>query len=569
LAWADRRSALVGSATTALVCLPIAADLLGSDRRRPFGYVAADFFYYAVVAENMAASGVPSYDGERATNGFHPLWQLILAAARALTKLFGADRDVMLPVSVWLCLVLMVGGVILLLAAWRQAGRGVPAVFVVLPVGIYSLVLSPLWWAWDSRMAARYAHGEGAMPLNGTLWSYVNGMESALVILAYGAVSYWYVARPVWSDRRRAAVFGGLLSVLTLARLDHGLIAGVLFGVAALRARPRLAHAGVVCVGAAAFAVPVLAYLGWNQANFGSPVPMSGRIKSTFPELALDVTNLVQTAQRLAPIELVYRYAQLLLPLAVAVVCVIAAVRAGHRRAPEQAHRDLLIATAVGTILLCSYNLLFVGIAEQGHWYVPVPTLFVSLAVFHAVGDQRWLAWLEASPRRTCLLLVGSMAVCAVYFVGLHRQPDYHRRYASFYFDHAPRLVQFYRERGAEPRLFEADDGIVAFATGYPALSGTGLALDREGYDYYLRGKLGDLALARGHDRLTSLYYFNFTRFVPEQADRLIERFQISPAPGLEARLEYSDPGAGVGVVRVDRDGVGGDRRARPFDEGG
>ena len=39
-----------------------------------------DAFYYLLIARNFAQSGIPTFDGIHATNGFHPLWMLMLAA---------------------------------------------------------------------------------------------------------------------------------------------------------------------------------------------------------------------------------------------------------------------------------------------------------------------------------------------------------------------------------------------------------------------------------------------------------------------------------------------------------
>lgn len=45
-----------------------------------------DFFYYAQAAKNLVLSGVSTFDGVHLTNGYHPLWFLIIVA---ITKIFG------------------------------------------------------------------------------------------------------------------------------------------------------------------------------------------------------------------------------------------------------------------------------------------------------------------------------------------------------------------------------------------------------------------------------------------------------------------------------------------------
>src|ERR1700753_2703072 len=48
--------------------------------RRPFSGVPDDTFYYFAIARNPARGLPPSIDGVNPTNGFHPLWMLVLVA---------------------------------------------------------------------------------------------------------------------------------------------------------------------------------------------------------------------------------------------------------------------------------------------------------------------------------------------------------------------------------------------------------------------------------------------------------------------------------------------------------
>ncbi len=50
-----------------------------------FGYFEDDFFYYAEVARNLAAGHGSTFDGIHLTNGYHPLWMLVILL---LYKLF-------------------------------------------------------------------------------------------------------------------------------------------------------------------------------------------------------------------------------------------------------------------------------------------------------------------------------------------------------------------------------------------------------------------------------------------------------------------------------------------------
>jgi hypothetical protein len=164
--------------------------------------------------------------------------------------------------------------------------------------------------------------------------------------------------------------------------------------------------------------------------------------------------------------------------------------------------RAFLLATSLGVLMLASYNFLFVPTYSQGHWYMPLGTLLVSLIALDA-SDQ-WLA--DVRPTRAAAAVGVAMLIGVAFFIGLHRQPDYHARFSQFFFDEAP-LV---RARFADhpPKLVEFDDGIVSWATGFDATSGFGPGLDVEGARALTRGELFATAERRGFNHVTSLVYF-------------------------------------------------------------
>lgn len=557
--WARRRSRLLVAVTAALVFVPIALDLVVSGERRAFGYVAADFFYYGVVAEHIAESGLPSFDGERATNGFHPLWQFFLAGARWLTLRLGADRGSLVALSVWSGAALLAVGVTALGAALRRGAAGVSALFVTLPVGVYALVVSPRWWTWDAAEPA--LDGEGSLPLYGTLWSYANGMESALALCMLGLATWWYARRPAL-EQRDAAVLGFLLALLVLARLDQAFFPAALLAVMAVRAlarrdRRELAHLGWTL---ATFALPIAVYATLNALAFGSPVPLSGRAKSSFPAPSADNLHslvTVLTGEGAANPAAVVRCCLLFVPLAVAVSALAwkcaAWLRSGGRVSSGDRRDDVLLALAVNTLAVGLYNLLFVPMLAQGHWYFPLSTLFVSLVVVRALENARPVRWLEATPLRIGGWLGLVALVTGIYFERLQRMSDYHDAYARFFYEEAPRVRAHYERLGFTPRLFECDDGIIAFATGFPTLSATGLTLDREAFERSQAGELGDLALERGYDRMVTLYYGDLSSFEPTQPHirRLARLLSIRAPERWRFELEYAAPSLRFGIVSV------------------
>jgi hypothetical protein len=118
-------------------------------------------------------------------------------------------------------------------------------------------------------------------------------MESGVVLLATSALLYFGLRKRVFSQYRAGSAFGFglLLGVAILARLDLGLLS-VAIGVACLyRALARTAERkqemlrlGFIVLGASLLVLPVLAR---NQLQFGSPIPISGRLEMRpgFPSL--------------------------------------------------------------------------------------------------------------------------------------------------------------------------------------------------------------------------------------------------------------------------------------------
>jgi hypothetical protein len=502
----------------ALLAVPVLVDLALSGTRGLFRYFAADTFYYFQVAETWAATGVPSFDGENPTNGFHPLWQAVLAGAAAV----GLTGTALMWTAVLLSLGLLLIAVVLLGAAIERAGGGPSPWLVLLPLGVYAVTLIPLWLWFGGERENRV---DGDMPLYGTLWSFANGMETPAAIAAFAGLVFVAVA---WGFHDRRAVAGLTLaaSLLVLARLDTALVVGgwiaVLLAAAVIRRDKAMARGALLVAGGVG--AVVVAYMLVNLAYSDRAMPISGTTKTSFPDPSLD--NLRELRSLLAgegdrPRARLYRLWPMVLPALVAAAWLAIRLRGAPRGplSPRDRYRLALMGTAVGVLALSAYDLLFVSLFNQGWWYMPVSIVFVTLAALEAL-DRFRSPW---------VLAAGALAAVAV-FLALGRPADYNRRFADFYLDVAPRVRADYAAR--EPLLFAWDDGIDAFALGFPAISGTGLMLDAEAWDAWYSGRLLDVALRRGYDRFSSVAYLDATGLTP-----------ATPAPEIRRRLEPLLPG--------------------------
>jgi len=226
-------------------------------------YSSDDGFYYFQVARNLASGLGFTFDGLNPTNGFHPLWLLLI------TPLFlFAQVDRLLPLRLLLVLsaLLSAGTAILLFRLLRRY----TSMWVAGFVGLLWIVLPRLH--------------------NLTLHTGVEAGLSAFCILLFWL---FLVEFSPGADNRqtllRLAVLSLLGSLAIFARLDSAFLVG--FGGLWLLLRlwqparkrtSRSAWPWRISVAAALFgplALLLLLYLGWSWLAFGIAMPISGQVK--------------------------------------------------------------------------------------------------------------------------------------------------------------------------------------------------------------------------------------------------------------------------------------------------
>jgi hypothetical protein len=539
----------------ALLCGPVLLDLALSDRSRPFGYAAADSFYYLTIARNMARHGVPSFDGQHATNGFHPLWQLVAALLHFATEHLGVGRHTLL-VLLLVNLALVAGGLWLLGRAITEKGR-LSALFVLLPVGAYGLLVAPFWLTHQADLASSM---EGPFPVYGTLWSYVNGMESGAVLFCFGLSTRCFLAYSEQPSRGRALSAGASLGALVLSRLDHVLIALPLLATLVSEARSRRRSGTEIVELVLVFAVPVALDVLVNVHWFGAAMPVSGALKTSFPvftPLHLQTWVDLWKAGSQANLWTLQREASLIVPLSCACGYLAVTFRARRLgatwllcyRPSVRLYERFLVPTAAGVILLAGYDILFV-VDGPSSWYLPVSTLFVSLAVL-ALTDRAPFA----VPAAGTGAVLGAVACLSLaLFLKLERQPDYHAAYARFFWQDAPELRRHFGRH--PPHILEIDDGIVNYALDTPAMS-AGLALDPEGVDALKGGHLFDLAYERGFNCLSTLVYGSAAELAHDHSPAAAQRYAQArwgeDVPSYRFHLAFITRSASLAIVCADK----------------
>ncbi|WP_436492678.1 hypothetical protein [Actinokineospora sp. HUAS TT18] len=241
---------------TALACALAAIRLavaIFADYDRVVGTFDDDAFYYFGVAAHIAAGDGSTFSGIDPTNGYHPLWLLLLVPVFSIAQGHAALVTVTLV------------SVALFIASARMIDRiggytGRPVLVTVCSVPLLVVgTAGPSFW--------------------------FSGMETGLLLFAL----LWLAATYLRTEGFTAAGFGAgdarvpgaLMALAVLSRLDAVFPMAIL-GVLALVSWKR---AGLpwLKLGAwlAAFPVVVLAgYLAVNQALFGTLVPVSGQAKA-------------------------------------------------------------------------------------------------------------------------------------------------------------------------------------------------------------------------------------------------------------------------------------------------
>jgi hypothetical protein len=250
--WADRlvRSSPAVSRAAAyagamLVVAPFFYHLARGSKAY-LGLLEDDFFYYSIIADKLVTLGKLTFDTSTVTNGFHPLWFVVLLAIRVLTGALGNAFYVVLSF-------VFLGSMIASYELSRVLARALGA---------------------PRELAAAIA----AIPSIATDCLVSTGMETALDV----PLILWLfieVARSAPITPARAAKLGLVSSLAILARLDIGLaVALVLLGWLVF-ARPRLSTAvpALLAFCGAGSAVPL--YAAFNWLVFGSVLPMSALAK--------------------------------------------------------------------------------------------------------------------------------------------------------------------------------------------------------------------------------------------------------------------------------------------------
>ena len=212
--------------------------------------LADDTFYYLNIARNFAQGHGVSFDRLAETNGFHPLWMLIILPVYGLIE----DRTLAVHAVLTLNALTDTLSIYLLYKLLGEFGAGeFPR---RLTCGLYAFA------------PALVSH---VGPMNG-LETALNLLLTLLYLLLYRRAA----ASGAWSVP--AALGLGLASgLLFLARTDNAILLAVTYAYLALTRTPPAVALGRLAAAGAAGAALAVPWLIWCYVKFGSVVQVSGQ----------------------------------------------------------------------------------------------------------------------------------------------------------------------------------------------------------------------------------------------------------------------------------------------------
>lgn len=376
-----------------LMFLPFVIFTASATPQELLRFFPDDAFYYLQTAANFASHGAITFDGINETNGFHPLYFIVVSI---LARIFGKSNLLYAAFAVHaLCIFL---SAILIV-------RSTKALPLWLSAGLLTFLCAPSLWVYVWLSA---------------------GMESGLVLLATALV-FAALKKCFESDfasELQCAGFGSALAMLLLARLDMIICAAPLIACIGLRfmrvvygrqgslqaARPYLLALGIPLFSCGAFMIV-------SFMTFGHIMPVSAVVKNIFffPfRMSWDACTSGGNPI-IASI--------LLLPLALALL-VLCRFLIGLRRCQWQASFLSLVLLGAGVVLYYLY--LFFFASNFFRWYFTFPLAFAAIAltcILHAFTDK--LQRLRPTVTMEYSVIVATVAAgiifTAIFFEGRNR----------------------------------------------------------------------------------------------------------------------------------------------------
>jgi hypothetical protein len=331
-----------------------------------------DAFYYLGVARNLGSGDGSTFTGLTETNGYHPLWELALSALARVVP----DMHVLLAAVVVVQCALWIVLVYEAVRIGRAVGSEAAALCGVALLGVLGVVTGQLSFS---------------------------GMESAPLLVMLMLAIRLFVTHTA-GDARGELRLGLVFALVTLTRLDAGLVVLALATPIALEGRPPIAtvvrRAGRLL---APMAVGLGVYMVTNLVIFGTATPVSGQAKS----LGGPFLNFQPVRRFLEAGEFDGRAMWLGV---VALVLTAIAYWSGVWRTSTERRRLMGVTGCIlaSQVLLLAYLIVATSYPVWAWYFYGIATILFCAGTLVA---QALIRWLGAHGRRVCLGVAAAFAV--------------------------------------------------------------------------------------------------------------------------------------------------------------
>jgi hypothetical protein len=529
-----------------------------------FNFLAADTFYYLTIAKNSSWINVASFDGIYSTNGFHPLWQFLL---KTIFFFFNINNKInQISFAYWSSVILITVSSTILAYSLRRNNQ-------ITSTSLILLALTPGYLFFLLSVPnSNYGH----------IWSYMNGMESPLSLLLFSIIFFSMASNKNINAQSSNIFIGVVLSLLILTRLDDifmllGLLAPILWTKNNLKQKTKQ----VIAISLPS-AIAILVYILFNKYYADSYLPISGQLKGglSFKE------NLFFIINSFAPVlpiedhawnwwsETTWRALQMVIPPIVAISFLFYLYKHQTKNKSSVCITSLdstLAGLGIYIILKTCYNIIFVGIWNQGHWYYPISIVSANIMLARLLSpicsrDEDGSSHILCTSKRLRFLLILGLSIslallinhffqetnklskvtlylisiifiaCSVVFFSIgnrkfvltiptlligsigiamicgnsilsHKHTTGYNKIYENLFNERGVITSALLNISPNLRLLSFDDGIDAYSLGVPVMSGLGFTLDKAAFDSKKKGELLKVAYDRGFKWITSLIY--------------------------------------------------------------
>jgi len=341
-------------------------------------YLANDAFYYLTIAKNYSWKPLFSFDGEYPTNGFHLLHQLFLKLI--FNTIFFRDNYETQLIFLYFSSIFFISlSLFLIFLRIFEMGFVKSISIIALVPGFFFIMFSSI--------NNHY----------GAIWSYINGMESSFSILFFSII-FFITLKKNFIEKlsiKKILLISFLATFIFFSRLDDiFFLISIALSIFIYRNKITKNYLFTfLFLFIPAILILVYLFINFNYAQ--SFLPSSGASKfglSAYYNL-MSFFNIFLPAGEIFSInnwsvwqKTSWRSLHIFLPFLISIYYVFFYLAANKKIIHKNLSKFLFVLSAY-VILKSLYNLFFVWLWHQGHWYYPINILAFNLIILFFIQE--------------------------------------------------------------------------------------------------------------------------------------------------------------------------------------